>query len=191
MKKLGMISLERGSELSVLRVKNTLLFLFAALSLPVLAEARIGEARAEIIKRFGQPIGADDGDPHLAAWRLNDLLFTVMFDNRGISVMETLAPTKPFEKITATQREKFLKSHLGDQQTWRTLDVSIGDSIYPFGSTGLNLNPMLVGAQMRSDDQAIAIISKIESKIQVYSKSGTKFLMEWKRRNEEKSAVKF
>lgn len=69
-------------------IKNLYLVTTLCLTLATLLDARIGETRAELVERFGEPT---DEDPQLIIWELREgLAYGVTLDENGKSCVEML-----------------------------------------------------------------------------------------------------
>jgi hypothetical protein len=169
-------------------IRTTLFTVTLGLAFATSAHARIGETREQIEVRLGPPAKADASQ---LVWMIKDLGYVVTLDAAGKSVVELIMPTVKFGgKITETQLEVFLKSHLAPNVEW----VEIHDILGPVSFAGLSVsvNPVMERAFKTSDGKLFARFKhRVSPCVMVYSESGAQLAFAEKLKEEEKAAVKF
>jgi len=102
------------------------------------AQARLGETLAEIKKRYSQPVPQDRKD--IANWLFEvedgQLVYTVTFDAKGLSIAEGLKPVKRarFSKDVALD---FIESQLAPYRDSKTMRVVAPGGKYMFAGKEL------------------------------------------------------
>lgn len=161
-----------------------LVALIMVTSLPVVAEARIGETRAQLIMRNGKPV-IDDADA--TTWNLGTLVFTAFWDANGVSVVEALGPGES-GALPEGEKQKFLAAQLPAGAKWIPV-TEVGAVV--FGGTTFTADPLVRSFSISSDKKRLSRFTKPDQNLYVYSPEGAALLLKRQKTKDESAAVKF
>jgi len=120
-------------------VKKILTILILTALAATSAPARLGDSFADIKKHRGKPAGQPEKNKAVWAFEGDDglLLYAVRFDDKGISIGETLKPGQLGHRLSSEFVQDFIKAQrevLADSKTTR--EVAVGEK-YTFAGQQL------------------------------------------------------